>query len=253
MNFEPILKHHLLDHTLVPFYAGGINLGLTQHLLMMWIVSAILVFAATMSVRAEGRSGIFLRSGIESIVLYIRDEMMRPIFHEETDYYLPYFLTLFFFILVANFAGMVPYASSIMGDISVTLALSLCTFILIQFAGIKAQGLISYLKHIVPGGTPWWLVPLLFVIEIFGLCAKCVALCIRLFANIVAGHMVALACLSLIFIFAQMNHYIGIVSAPFAVGLTLFSSLLDVLVALLQAYIFTILTALFVGFAVHPH
>ena len=253
MNFEPILKHHLLNHSLIPFYIHVVDFGLTHYLLMMWIVSAITVAVSIGAARAEGGAGILLRSGMESIILYIRDEMMRPIFHDETDYYLPYFLTLFFFILIANFAGMVPDAPAVMGNISVTLALALCTFILIQFAGIRAQGLISYLKHIVPGGTPWWLVPLLFVIEIFGLCAKCIALCIRLFANIVAGHMVALACLSLIFIFAQMNHYVGFISAPFAVGLTLFSSLLDLLVAALQAYIFTILTALFVGFAVHPH
>lgn len=253
MNFEPILKHHLLNHAIYPFYVHGINMGLTQHLLMMWIVSALMVIVASASVNMSGGTGVLLRSGIESIVLYIRDEMLHPIFHEATDYYLPYFLSLFFFILIANFAGMVPYASAIMGNISVTLALALCTFILIQFAGIKEQGLISYFKHIVPAGVPWWLIPFLFVIEIMGLCAKCIALCIRLFANIVAGHMVALACLSLIFIFAQMNRYLGYATAPAAVGLTLFVNALDVLVSLLQAYIFTILTALFVGFAVHPH
>ncbi len=253
MNFEPILEHHVLNHSILPFYVAGINLGITQHLVMMWIVSALLVVTATFSVRVTAGPGILLRSGIESIVLYIRDEMLRPIFHDATDYYLPYFLTLVFFILIANFLGMVPSASAIMGNISVTLALALCTFILIQFAGVREQGVFSYIKHIIPSGIPWWLIPFLFIIEIMGLCAKCVALCIRLFANIVAGHMVSLACLSLIFIFAQMNHYLGFATAPAAVGLTLFVNALDVLVSFLQAYIFTILTALFVGFAVHPH
>jgi len=253
MNFEPILKHHLLNHSLVPFYVGSVNLGLSQHLIVMWIASALMVLSASIAVRASAGPGILLRSGIESIVLYIRDEMLHPIFHERTDYYLPYFLTLFFFILIANFIGMIPFSSAIMGNISVTLALAVCTFFLIQFAGIKEQGVFSYLKHIVPSGVPWWLIPFLFVIELMGLCAKCVALCIRLFANILAGHMVSLACLSLIFIFAGMNRYLGLATAPAAVGLTLFVSVLDILVALLQAYIFTILTALFVGFAAHPH
>jgi F-type H+-transporting ATPase subunit a len=107
--------------------------------------------------------------------------------------------------------------------------------------------------HIVPGGLPFWLVPLIFLIEIMGLVAKCVALSIRLFANMIAGHVVSLAFLSLIFIFAKISPYIGLGVAPAAVGLALFVFALDLLVSLLQAYIFTILTALFVGGAVHPH
>ena len=206
-----------------------------------------------LAARGRGQGAVVLRTAVEAIVIYIRDNILRPIFGHATKTYLPYFLTLFFFILTANLAGLIPYGSTITGNISVTFALAFCTFMLIQIAGIKEQGFFSYFKHIVPSGLPKPLVPLIFVIEIMGLLAKCVALCIRLFANMLAGHIVSLAFLSLIFIFAQISPYIGLGVAPAAVGLALFVYALDVLVSFLQAYIFTMLTALFVGAAVHPH
>jgi F-type H+-transporting ATPase subunit a len=131
--------------------------------------------------------------------------------------------------------------------------MAICTFFLIQFAGVKEQGLVSYIVHIVPGGVPLALWPVLFVIEVFGMFAKCISLCIRLFANMLAGHIVSLSFLFMIFIFAQMSHVVGYAVSPAAVGLALFIYVMDVLVSFLQAYIFTFLTALFVGGAVHPH
>jgi F-type H+-transporting ATPase subunit a len=230
-----------------------VDMGLSNHLVMMWIVCGLAVLFLSIAARGQSGVGLVMRGGVESVVIYLRDELLHPIFHEHTDTYLPYFLSLFFFILIANLCGLVPYGSAITGNISVTAALSFCTFMLVHFAGIKEQGPIEYVKHICPGGVPWWLMPLIFLIEIMGLVAKCVALSIRLFANILAGHVVSLAFLSLIFIFAQMHKFIGLGVAPAAVGLALFVYTLDLLVSLLQAYIFTFLTALFVGAAVHPH
>lgn len=254
MNFEHVLEHHLLDHAYFPLLrGGGVTLSLTKHLVMMWIVGGFCLVVFSFAARSRSRAGLLLRTGVEAAVLYIRDKMLRPIFGHATEAYLPYFLTLFFFVLLCNLAGLVPYGSTVTGNISVTLALASCTFLLIHFAGIKEQGLVSYVAHIVPGGLPKLLVPLIFVIEVMGLVAKCTALCIRLFANMIAGHIVSLAFLSLIFIFAQMSPYLGLGVAPAAVGLALFVYALDVLVSLLQAYIFTFLTALFVGMAVHPH
>jgi len=253
MNFEHILEHHLMDHRFHHFMVGGVDMGLSRHLVMMWIVSAVLIAFTTIAARSRSGAGLVMRGGVESVVLYIRDHMLHPIFHDATDTYLPYFLTLFFFIFTANMAGLVPASSGVTGNISVTAALAICTFMLIHFAGAKEQGPIEYVKHICPGGLPFWLVPLIFMIEIMGLFAKCIALCIRLFANMIAGHVVSLAFLSLIFIFAAASKMVGLAVAPAAVGLALFVYLLDVLVSLLQAYIFTILTALFVGGAVHPH
>lgn len=253
MNFEAILEHHLMDHRFQNLMVGGVNMGLSKHLVMMWIVAGAATLVLTAAAHARSGAGLVLRGGVESVVIYLRDHLLHPIFHEATDTYLPYFLTLFFFIFIANLAGLVPYGSAITGNISVTVALAFCTFMLVHFAGVKEQGPIEYVKHICPGGVPWWLMPLIFLIEVMGLVAKCVALSIRLFANILAGHVVSLAFLSLIFIFASMNKFVGLGVAPAAVGLALFVYTLDLLVALLQAYIFTFLTALFVGGAVHPH
>jgi len=253
MNFEHILEHHLLDHRFSHFIVKGIDFGLSEHLVMLWFVCAIATLVLSFAARSESEPGRLLRGAVESIVLYVRDEMLHSIFHEHTDAYLPYFLTLFFFILTCNLVGLVPGAHAITANITVTASLAVCTFLMIQFAGVKEQGPISYVKHIVPGGVPVALWPVLFVIECFGMLAKCFSLCIRLFANIIAGHIVSLAFLSLIFIFAETSKLVGLAVAPAAVGLALFVVTLDILVAFLQAYIFTILTALFVGGAVHPH
>ena len=253
MNFEHILEHHLLDHRFSHFVVKGIDFGLSEHLVMLWIVCAIATVVLSFAARSESAPGRVLRGAVEAIVLYVRDEMLHSIFHEHTDTYLPYFLTLFFFILTCNLIGLIPGAHAITANITVTASLAVCTFLMIQFAGVKEQGPFSYVKHIVPGGVPVALWPVLFVIECFGMLAKCFSLCIRLFANIIAGHIVSLAFLSLIFIFAETSKLVGLAVAPAAVGLALFVVTLDILVAFLQAYIFTILTALFVGGAVHPH
>ncbi len=253
MNFEHILEHHLLNETLRSYPVHGIDMGLSKHLIVMWIVAAVVTAMMTFAARSQSRPALVLRTGVEAVVLYFRDQLLHPVFHEHTDTYLPYFLTLFFFLLTANLIGLFPYSSSVTGNISVTAALALCTFMLVHFAGAREQGLVEYVKHICPGGLPFWLVPLIFGIEILGLCAKCIALCIRLFANMFAGHVVSLAFLSLIFIFAGMAKWIGLAVAPAAVGMALFVALLDVLVSLIQAFIFTFLTAIFVGGAVHPH
>lgn len=254
MNFEEMLQHHLLDHTIVPLgVIAGVPFGITKHLVMMWIAGGLLLIAASWAARSESGGGKLLRSAFEAMILYIRDKILHPIFHEHTHTYLPYFLSLFFFILVCNVAGLVQGGSTATGNISVTAALAVCTFGLMQFAGIKEQGLVSYVSHIAPSGVPFPVLVILYPIEILGMLVKCVALTIRLFANMIAGHIVALSFLSLIFIFGEMSKIVGFLVAPAAMGLALFINFLDILVSFLQAYIFTMLTALFVGASVHPH
>ena len=239
MNFESILEHHLLDHSYFKmFSAGPVDFHLSKHLAVMWGVAALVIAVLSAAARGKSGAGLVLRGGVETVVLYIRDHMLHPIFHDATETYLPYFLTLFFFIFTCNIVGLIPEAAAVTSNISVTLALALCTFMLIQFAGVKEQGAVSYVAHICPGGLPAWLVPLVFVIEIAGMLAKTVSLCIRLFANILAGHIVSIAFLCMIFIFGALSPLIGLGVAPAAVGLALFVYTLDVLVALLQAYIF---------------
>lgn len=270
MNFEHILEHHLLDHRFGPnLMVAGINFGLSTHLVMLWIVSALAVLGLAFAAHSQSEAGRVLRGAVEAMVLYIREQMLEPVFHEATDAYLPYFLTLFFFILICNLIGLVPGAHAITANFTVTLSLALCTYVLVHFAGIKEHGAASHVGHIIPSGLPQpsftslkgvMIAPfillflgLIFAIEVVGLVAKCVALAIRLFANIISGHIVSLAFISLIFIFAGLSKMAGAATAPVAVGLALFVVTLDVLVAFLQAYIFTILTVIFVGAAVHPH
>ncbi|MFI5347626.1 MAG: F0F1 ATP synthase subunit A [Elusimicrobiota bacterium] len=250
MEFEHVLAHHLIDHKLFHYMVGPLDLGLSPLILTMW--TAALIAIVTLTFAANSSSGL-VRGMIEPVVLFVRDDILEPIFGHHTDVYLPYFLTLFFFLLTCNLLGLVPKAAGVTANIAVTASMALCTFGLIQFAGVKEQGLVSYVVHIVPGGVPWWLWPVLFLIEVFGMFAKCISLCIRLFANMLAGHIVSLSFLFLIFIFAQMSKPLGFGVSPMAVGLALFIYLMDVLVSFLQAYIFTFLTALFVGGAVHPH
>jgi len=261
MNFEEILAHHLLDHSYFPLFTKwGFTLAVSKHSVTLWVVAAILVVILSAAARARAGAGLLWRTAVEAVVLYVRDFIVAPVFGHDAEAYLPYFLTLFFFILGCNLWGLLPGTSAVTGNISVNAALALSTFALINLAGISKFGLAAHFKHLVPGGMPWiwWLspllIPLLYVIELIGLCAKCVALCIRLFANIFSGHIVSLAFLCMIFVFAQFGRTLALVGvAPLAVGLALFVGALDLLVAFIQAYIFTLLTAVFVGMSVHPH
>ncbi len=259
MNFEHILAHHLVDHktshkivaTLGPL--GSVDMGLSPLLRTMWIACVLAIVALTFAARSESSLARVMRSMFEPLALFVRDDILKPIFGHHAGFYLPYFLTLFFFLLTCNLLGLVPHMSGVTANPWVTAGMAICTFGLIQFAGVKEQGLVSYVVHIVPGGVPLILWPLLFVIEVFGMFAKCISLCIRLFANMLAGHVVSLAFLCMIFIFAEMSKAFGTTMIIPSVGLALFIYTMDVLVSFLQAYIFTFLTALFVGGAVHPH
>ncbi|MEQ1919793.1 MAG: F0F1 ATP synthase subunit A [Elusimicrobiota bacterium] len=258
MNFENILAHHLVDHKtshkVVAVIAGlPVDMGLSPLIRTMWIACGIAIVTLTFAARSQSGLARVMRSMFEPLALFVRDEILEPIFGHHAGHYLPYFLTLFFFLLTCNLLGLVPSMQGVTANPWVTAAMAICTFGLIQYAGIKEQGLVSYVVHIVPGGVPLILWPLLFVIEVFGMFAKCISLCIRLFANMLAGHVVSLAFLCMIFIFSEMNKVAGAGMIVPSIGLALFIYTMDVLVSFLQAYIFTFLTALFVGGAVHPH
>ncbi|MFA5975039.1 MAG: F0F1 ATP synthase subunit A [Elusimicrobiota bacterium] len=257
MNFAELLEHHILDHRIhYLFPIGTIPVYLTRHGLMMLIV-AVLLIAVLGIARFQIKGGVptGVANLIEVFIVYIRDEIVRPNLGDAGDSYLSYFCTLFFFILLCNLLGLVPYGATATGNISVTATLALTTFMMIHIAGIRKLGVWHYLKTYVPHGLPFWLVPLMFVIEVLGIFTKAFALCIRLFANMIAGHIVILAFLCLIFIMREIFHssIVGVgvalgVSLPAVVGL----GLLELFVAFLQAYIFTLLTAVFVGAAVNP-
>ncbi|MBS3777156.1 MAG: F0F1 ATP synthase subunit A [Bacteroidales bacterium] len=193
-----------------------------------------------------------IQSLLEPLILFIRDEVARKSIGEE-DYerFTPFLLTMFFFILINNLLGLIPIfpaGANVTGNISVTLALALFTFIAMQVSGKK-----EYWQEIFnPPNIPWWLkipIPLVPVIEFVGIFIKPFVLAVRLFANISAGHIVMLGFLSLIFIFGNMNVYAGYGVSVFSVLFVVFITFLEILVAFIQAYVFTILSAIYFGMA----
>ncbi|MET0401672.1 MAG: F0F1 ATP synthase subunit A, partial [Cystobacter sp.] len=180
----------------------------------------------------------------EMLIVFVRDELaIKNIGKEEGPRYVPYLLTAFFFILFMNLLGLFPWMATATGNIAVTLALALCTFILTQVAGIRAAGLGGYLAHLTGGVAPW-LWPIMIPVEVLGLFTKPFALTIRLFANMLAGHIVIFFLLGLIFMLGHPA--VALVSVPFAIGIYL----LELFVAFVQAYVFTMLSALFIGMGV---
>ena len=254
---DMILEHVLNSQSLeVPFvghvqlptlHLFGWDLPVTKHVVMMWIVALFLLAVGVLAARVHRQSPGRLGHLIEMAILFIRDEIALPNIGEHGARFVPYLLTTFLFILFCNLLGLVPYGSTATGNISVTAGLALMAFVMIQTAGVREYGLVKHLKHLVPGGVPLWLVPIMIVVEIFGMLAKPFALCIRLFANMTGGHVVILSLIGLIFIMKSLF------VAPVSVGFALFINVLELLVAFIQAYIFTMLTSLFIGMSVHPH
>jgi len=254
MELKTILEHHIVDHIWSFFSLGPLTLPFSKHVLMMLISASILLFALPLLITGKRPAFAPFRSMIEIIVLFLRDEVVGPNLGSKTAAYLPYFATLFFFILMMNLLGLLPYGATATGNLAVTGGLAVTTFCLVNFAGMREQGVVGYFSHIVPKGVPLWLYPLLFPIELVGLLTKTFALAIRLFANMIAGHIVILSFISFIFIFGAVHIALGLgLAAPISVALVLFIYMLELFVAFLQAYVFTFLTAIFTGAAMHPH
>jgi F-type H+-transporting ATPase subunit a len=267
-EFDPgaSILHHILDanEIEVPFFPsikiplptihlpewlGGYDISITKHVVMMWIAGALLLLmftAASRRRRDPVPSG--LRNLLEVMMVYLRDEVARKSIPEGADRFVGYLMTTFFFILTCNLLGLVPGAATATGNISVTAGLALIAFLVIQYGGIREYGVVQHFKNLVPHGLPMWLIPIMFVLELLSTFIKPFALCIRLFANMMAGHVVILAFISLIFILNQFWYVV----APLSVAFALFVYVLEILVAFLQAYIFTMLTAQFIGMSVHP-
>ena len=219
-----------------------LDLSLTKHVVFMWVAALILILVATRAARRNAKKIVATGVGnmMEVVVVFVRDEIVIPNMGPQGLRYLPYLLTTFFFILVMNLLGLIPYGSTATGNVNVTAGLAVIAFVMIQFSAIRAQGFGQYLAHLT-GGVHWALWPIMIPIEILGLFTKPFALCIRLFANMTGGHIVIVSLIGLIFIF--QSYVIAIAPVGFVVGIML----LELFVAFLQAYIFTMLTSLFMG------
>jgi len=237
-----------------PIHIGSlaIDISPTKHVVMLWIAFFLCIGTMLLALRghrtrtASGRAPKGLANGLEALVLTIRNEVILPNVGHHGNAFVPYLLTLFFFILYANLLGLIPYGSTATGNISVTATLAVLTFIVIEVAGMKALGrkyinTIVFWPHDMSLPMKLFISPILTPIELAGKFTKPIALAIRLFANMLAGHIVVLALISLIFTFGSWF------LAPAPVAMALAIMILELFVAFLQAFVFTLLSSVFIG------
>jgi F-type H+-transporting ATPase subunit a len=250
-----VIMHHIansevhLPAWLEPYLHPAFEtLGITKAVLMMLIAAAILIVLLGIFLRRprggqEAPSG--MTNALEMLVLFVRDEIAVGNMGEKWGRrFTPFLLTLFFFILTCNLLGMVPGGFTATSNLNVTGALAIVSFLTFLVTGMIALGPIGYFKHMVPEGTPLAIAPVVILLEIISMLVRPVALMIRLGANMTAGHIVILIILGFIFLFQSVA--LSAVSVPLAAAIML----LEIIVAFIQAYVFTLLTALYVGMLV---
>ncbi len=234
---------------------SGTQLALTN-LQIFQVAAVALIFVCFLGLASQIRRGGAtdgLGKFFAGWAMWIRDEMVYPIMGKELGTrFLPYFLTLFFFLVFMNLLGLVPMGATATASIAVTFALAVTTFFCMLFFGMKANGVFGFWKGLIPH-VPWPLYVILVPVELLGLLVKPFALMIRLFANMTGGHMVVLSFMGLIFFFARGGEApgMGYGVAPVAIAFASFIMIIEVFVALVQAYIFTQLSILFIGASIH--
>jgi F-type H+-transporting ATPase subunit a len=244
---------HLPRFEPLHFGALTVDLSPTRHFVFMVLAAVVVALVFVLSARsvaraqAKGRPAKGFAGAMEATALYIRQEVILPNVGHHGEGFVPYLLTVFFFILAMNLLGLLPWGATATGNIAVTGALALMAFITIEIAGMRALGAKGYLSTIfyLPPGLPTILKPIMLIImtpvEIIGKLSKPFALAVRLFANMTAGHVLVLALIGLTFLF--QSYAVGVVSAVMATAIML----LELFVAFLQAFVFTLLTSVFIG------
>jgi F-type H+-transporting ATPase subunit a len=261
--------HHVMDAKHLEFtwgnvalpklHLGPIDVQVTRFMVMELVaalaIAAIIIPLARHMARNPVTRGKFLNA-FEVLVMFIRDGVARPaIGGHDADRFLPYLWTVFFFVLFNNILGMIPGGASATANLNVTAVLAIMTFSTVLIAGMKAMGPVGFWISLVPKldvpklmKPPMW--ALMFVIEVAGLFIRHLVLSVRLFANILAGHIVLAVIVGFILAAGEFSKYFV---TPGSILMAVALSLLELFIAFLQAYIFTFLSALFIGSAVHPH
>ena len=290
---EVILEHvsnSSLDHPILHLpHIAGINFSVTKHVMMLWLVAGAVFLVITLTTRRylsqERRVPTGFMNALEWLVQAIRDSIVLPnVGAKFVNTWTPLILTLFVFILVSNAIGLIPIfevlglvdryvlsnaadseslinsvlhgGTTVTANYNVTAALAIISFVSIIVAGTMAHGFVAHWKNLVPSGLAWPIYILLIPIELMGMIVKPFALTMRLAANMAGGHIAILSILSLVFIFNQvfesaaLGTGVGVVVAmPLAVGI----SALEIIVVMVQAYVFTLLTSVFIGMAINVH
>ncbi|MEO6550541.1 MAG: F0F1 ATP synthase subunit A [Ferruginibacter sp.] len=248
---KEVKGYKLEEGKIVPVEAGVkvYDLSPTRNVVQMILALAFLVWlmisVAKTYAKGDGVSSApkGKQNLVEVMVAFVRDEIARPNLRHKANQYLPYLLTVFFFILINNIVGLIPGTANVTGNIAFTVVLGLISFVV-----ILASSNAHYWGHIFnPPGVPGFVKPILVLVEFLSVFIKPFALIIRLFANMVAGHIIIICLISLIFIFAQIKPVLGFAASPVSVAFTVFIYFIEILVAFLQAFIFTVLTAVFIG------
>jgi len=245
---------HLSPHPISSVRIAGRDITIFNFQIFQVLAVALILalFGYALAGLRSGRPNRFQRVWI-GFVLWIRDEMVVPSMgRHHGERFLPYFLSVFFFIAFSNLLGLIPLMSTATSSPFVTAALAILTFLFMIVGGMIAQGPIRFWLNLVPHGLPLFLWPIMFVVELVGLVVKPVALTIRLFANMTGGHLVVLSFMGLIFFFGESLHAMAYAVAIPAVGLAVFIMIIEAFVVLLQAYIFTLLSIQFVQASLHP-
>jgi F-type H+-transporting ATPase subunit a len=252
------LMEHLQPHVIIPLKIAGMDISITNAVIMMWI-ACILVF---LTLTLAGRIGKLIPRGLqnlmESLVNFVKQSLIQEILGEEGMRWFPFIATLFFFILFCNLLGLIPIPKigfTVTSNINVTASLAAVVFICTQSAGIAKNGLIGYCKTFVPKGMPRGIMGLILIgfmiiVEIISQLARPFSLAVRLFANMTAGHMVILVFISMIFMFQGIMAKVFI--TPVSVVMAVVMMAFEIFVSLLQAFIFAILASIYISLAVHP-
>jgi F-type H+-transporting ATPase subunit a len=249
-----ILMHHVTDERYGTFVLGPLDLGPTKQLVFFLVAAAVVLVIVRLAIRSY-REGIpsGIGAAVETLVVYVRDDIAeRNIGHGDGAKYTPLLLSFFFFILFAALIGLLPFSATSTGNISVTMGLAVVAFLAMQLAGISKYGLVHHFTNMIPPGLPAWLLPIIIPVELLGMFSKPFALMIRLFANMLAGHMVITTLLLLIPLMSAIGLVFGVPMIPISLALALFIMILEILVAFIQAYVFTLLTSIFIGMSAHP-
>lgn len=255
--------YRMVGHDIVAVDANGAvdetvkvyDFSLTKNVVQMFLALAVLFFLLK-GIAKKYRNGVGvtsapkgLQNAVEPVILFVRDDIAKPNLSHKYMKYLPYLLTVFFFILINNIFGLLPGAANVTGNIAFTAVLGLISLIVILFSTNK-----HFWGHVFwfPG-VPVPVKILMLPVELLGVFTKPFALIIRLFANMTAGHIIILSFVSLIFIFAEMTKVAGVAFTPVSIAFAVFIYVIEVLVAFIQAYIFTNLTAVFISQAIGDH
>jgi F-type H+-transporting ATPase subunit a len=256
-EFNPL--EHVVAHELFRFEVFGYTVIFSNHMFIITLAALLLMIFLPLSLRCKSLVRTGFGNLIEAVCMFVREDVARPFLGEHTDKHIGFIWTLFFFVLSLNLFGMVPLGRIIYlftrkgvhlegaatANIWVTGTLAFISFCMIHIAGVRQHGLFGYIKNFAPS-VPWPMVPFIYFMEIIGAIVKPFALAIRLFANMFAGHILLATVLAFIFIFQDYLAAFAAIAAEVA------TSFLEIFVAFLQAYIFTFLSAIFIGFAVNP-